>query len=75
MGWESFAYEEDEEKIIMKTANLTIVLDDLPSIKQQQKGLQHHLLRPFHPTCHLMPLYQTSTYRAKRKTDLSKSLP
>ncbi len=33
MGWESFAYEEDEEKIIMETANLTIVLDDLLSIK------------------------------------------
>jgi hypothetical protein len=33
MGWESFAYKEDEEKIIMETANLTIVLDDLPSIK------------------------------------------
>jgi hypothetical protein len=34
MGWESFAYEEDEEKIVIETANLTIVLDDLPSIKQ-----------------------------------------
>jgi hypothetical protein len=32
MGWESFAYEEDEEKIIMETANLTIVLDDRPTI-------------------------------------------
>ena len=29
---ESFAYQEDEESII-ETANLTIVLDDLPSIK------------------------------------------
>jgi hypothetical protein len=29
----SFAYQEDGEKIIVETANLTIVLDDLPSIK------------------------------------------
>jgi hypothetical protein len=61
MGWESFAYEEDEEKIIMETANLTIVLDDLPSFKQPKQNLQHRLLRPFHPTCHLMSLYQTAT--------------
>jgi hypothetical protein len=26
-----------------------------------QKRLQHRLLWPFHPTCHLMPLYQTAT--------------
>jgi hypothetical protein len=29
----SFAYQEDEEKSILETANLIIVLDDLPSIK------------------------------------------
>jgi hypothetical protein len=29
---ESFAYQEDEESIV-ETANFTIVLDDLPSIK------------------------------------------
>jgi hypothetical protein len=32
-----FAYEEDGEKIIMETANLTIVLNDLPSIKPPKR--------------------------------------
>jgi hypothetical protein len=40
---EPFAYQEDEESI-MKTANLTSVLDDhLPSIKPPNH-LQHRLL-------------------------------
>jgi hypothetical protein len=26
-----------------------------------QKRLQHCLLRPFRPTCHIMPLYQIAT--------------